>query len=209
MNQIALAYHKNTMTTNSGKKRPKILRSKEDKILESIQAGHYEMAFTKMYDYFPKIKKMLLSYGASEDDAKDIFQEAIIIMSNKLEYPAFVLDAKISTYLYSVSRYLCKDVMAKKNKVIPIDKFHSLTEDLVEDYEEKESKFEQIDTVLQQLGEKCKNILIAYYYKKKSMKEIAEAFNYSTVNSAKNQKYKCLERAKKMVIEPQLKSQEI
>jgi len=196
MNHLVATY--NNMSVAKEKSKPQFLRSKEDKIMELIKEGRYERAYTKMYDYYPKIKKMLLNFGASEDDAKDIFQEAILIVSNKLEDPTFQLDAKISTYLYSVSRYVCKDHMAKKNKIVSIDQFHSLTEDIVEDHEAKERQFERIDQILNDLGEKCKQILIAYYHKKKSMKDIAKEFNYSTVGSAKNQKYKCLERAKKM-----------
>jgi len=177
--------------------------------MDHIQAKEFERAYTSMYNYYPKIKKMLVNYGANEDDAKDIFQEAILILSNKLEDPHFRLDAKISTYLYSVSRYLCKDFMAKKNKIVAIDQFHSLTEDIIEDHGEKEAQFEKIDRILKDLGERCKQILVAYYYKKKSMKEIAKEFEYATVNSAKNQKYKCLERAKKMAAENVLKIKEL
>lgn len=196
MSQLVATYEQ--MGVTKEKRKSSFLKSREDKIMDLIRAEKFDLAYAKMYDYYPKIKKMLLNFGASEDDAKDIFQESILIVSNKLEDSTFQLNAKISTYLYSVSRYVCKDFMAKKNKVISIDQFHSLTEEIVIDHEAREQQFDQMDQILQNLGERCKQILIAYYYKKRSMKEIAEEFQYATVGSAKNQKYKCLERAKKM-----------
>jgi predicted DNA-binding protein YlxM (UPF0122 family) len=41
-------------------------------------------------------------------------------------------------------------------------------------------------------------ILEDYYLHKKSMQEIAEKFGYTNAENAKNQKYKCLMRLKKL-----------
>lgn len=200
MSQLAIAYIENEMTEKKSAKKG-LFRSKEDKILDAVLAGDLDQAFRKMYDYYPKIKSMLLSYGASEDDAQDIFQEALLVMTDRLQKPDFVLNAKLSTYLYSVCRFMCKDVIAKNGKTVDIDSFHSIAEEMVVEYEETEQQYAVVDSVLKQLGEKCMNILIGYYYKKKSMQELADEYGYATVNSVKNQKYKCLERAKKMAAE--------
>ena len=48
------------------------------------------------------------------------------------------------------------------------------------------------------LGEPCKSLLEAFYLKKKSMQEIAGSFGYTNSENAKNQKYKCLMRLKKL-----------
>ena len=201
MSQITLTYVDKKEMKDTSSSRKGIFRSKEDKIMDRFESGDEEGAFKLLYDYFPKIEKMLLGYGASEDDARDIFQEALIILSNKVHQPDFEIKAKISTYLYSMCRFMCKDVIKSKKHTVDIDQFHTLHEEVVTDHEQKEEQFEQVDEILKQLGEKCMRILIGYYYKKKSMKALAEEFGYATVNSAKNQKYKCLERAKKMAIE--------
>jgi hypothetical protein len=51
------------------------------------------------------------------------------------------------------------------------------------------------------LGEPCKSLLEAYYLQKKSMLEIAGDFGYTNADNAKNQKYKCLMRLKKLFFE--------
>jgi hypothetical protein len=51
---------------------------------------------------------------------------------------------------------------------------------------------------MQNLGEPCKSLLESYYLQKKSMVAIAEEFGYTNADNAKNQKYKCLMRLKKL-----------
>jgi hypothetical protein len=46
------------------------------------------------------------------------------------------------------------------------------------------------------LGEKCKQILILFYFKKESYKKIATLLDFSDDKIAKNQKYRCLQKAK-------------
>ena len=48
------------------------------------------------------------------------------------------------------------------------------------------------------LGEPCKSLLEAYYLRKMNMQEIAFSFGYTNAENAKNQKYKCLMRLKKI-----------
>jgi len=48
------------------------------------------------------------------------------------------------------------------------------------------------------LGEPCKSLLEAFYMQKRSMQEIASGFGYTNSENAKNQKYKCLMRLKKL-----------
>jgi hypothetical protein len=48
------------------------------------------------------------------------------------------------------------------------------------------------------MGEPCKTILEDYYIRKMSMQDISEKFGYTNAENAKNQKYKCLMRLKKL-----------
>jgi hypothetical protein len=55
-----------------------------------------------------------------------------------------------------------------------------------------------MDRALNSLGEPCKSLLKAFYIEKKSMDQIALLFGYTNADNAKNQKYKCLMRLKKL-----------
>ena len=74
-------------------------------------------------------------------------------------------------------------------------------EDELETFEEKNKEFLLMDRAMQHLGEPCKSLLESYYLQKRSMVEIATDFGYTNADNAKNQKYKCLMRLKKMFFE--------
>ncbi|HMP88352.1 MAG TPA: sigma factor, partial [Lacibacter sp.] len=63
--------------------------------IESLYLQHYGM-----------IQAFVVNNNGSSDDARDIFQEAMILLYEKAQDPAFELNCKIKTYLYSVCRRL-------------------------------------------------------------------------------------------------------
>lgn len=71
-------------------------------------------------------------------------------------------------------------------------------EDDLKAHREREVHYEQLDTALDQLGEPCRSLLKAFYHQDKSMQEIAADFGYTNPENAKTQKYKCLNRLRKI-----------
>jgi DNA-directed RNA polymerase specialized sigma24 family protein len=71
-------------------------------------------------------------------------------------------------------------------------------EEDLELHEKRDAEFAIMERALGSLGEPCKSLIEAYYIQKKGMTEIAEAFGYTNADNAKNQKYKCLMRLKKL-----------
>jgi RNA polymerase sigma factor (sigma-70 family) len=71
-------------------------------------------------------------------------------------------------------------------------------EEEMEDHNRRNSEFNVMERAINNLGEPCKSLLEAYYMEKKSMQEIAANFGYTNADNAKNQKYKCLMRLKKL-----------
>ena len=65
-------------------------------------------------------------------------------------------------------------------------------------FEKKDAAFAIMDRSLNSLGEPCKSLLEGYYLNKKGMQELASQFGYTNADNAKNQKYKCLMRLKKL-----------
>jgi len=51
---------------------------------------------------------------------------------------------------------------------------------------------------MQLLGEPCKTIIEDFYIHNRSMQQICENFGYTNSDNAKTQKYKCLQRLKKL-----------
>jgi hypothetical protein len=55
-----------------------------------------------------------------------------------------------------------------------------------------------MDRALNSLGEPCKSLLEGFYIKDLDMQTLAKDFGYTNADNAKNQKYKCLMRLKKL-----------
>ena len=73
----------------------------------------------------------------------------------------------------------------------------SVDEDM-EEHDRRNSEFGMMEKAMSGLGEPCKSLLEAFYLQKRSMQEIATSFGYTNAENAKNQKYKCLMRLKKL-----------
>ena len=143
----------------------------------------------------------ILNNNGSYDEAKDIFQEAMITLYEKAKSDSFVLTCQIKTYVYSVCRRLWLKRLQQLNRTNTgtenYDQTVSVEEDL-ELHERRNAEFNMMERALNSLGEPCKSLLETYYLQKKGMNEIASMFGYTNADNAKNQKYKCLMRLKKL-----------
>lgn len=181
---------------------------RDQHILKLIRNGKHSKALDQLYKNYPAVRTLITSKGGNEEDARDVFQEALIIFCEKAIDPNFTLTAATSTYLYSVSRFVWSDRLKKKKKeVLQFDTSFSATEITDMEYHiEMETKYREMDHILEKIGQKCKEILQSFYFKKKDMKTIAAEMGYNSDKIAKNQKYKCLEKAKKMALIPMTES---
>lgn len=161
-----------------------------------------EDALNRLYiGYFPMILQFILNNNGDEEDAKDVYQEAIIVLYNKIKGGNFELSSKLKTYIYSVCRRLWLKKLAqqsrKTSKLSDFEDVIAIEVDL-EQHEEKDLQFEKMGSALQSLGEPCKTIIEDFYMKGLSMQDICEKFGYTNTDNAKTQKYKCLQRLKKL-----------
>jgi RNA polymerase sigma factor (sigma-70 family) len=151
--------------------------------------------------YFPMILQLVLNNNGNEDDAKDIYQEAIIVLYNKVKRGDFELSAKLKTYIYSICRRLWLKRLKQMNRYggdIKDFEDHFTVEEEVERHQERDLQLSKMADALQLLGEPCKTIMEDFYMNNRSMQEICERFGYTNADNAKTQKYKCLQRLKKL-----------
>jgi RNA polymerase sigma factor (sigma-70 family) len=161
-----------------------------------------EEALNKLYiGYYPMVLQFILNNSGDEADAKDVYQEAIIVLYDKIKSGSFELSSKLKTYLYSVSRRIWLKKLAQQSKktsnIADFEDVLMVDEDF-EIHEEKDRQFDQMKTALESLGEPCKTIIQDFYIHSLSMQDICEKFGYTNTDNAKTQKYKCLQRLKKL-----------
>ncbi len=151
--------------------------------------------------HFPMVLHFINSNSGTEDEAKDIYQEAFIILYENLQKTDFQLNCKIKTYIYSICRRLwLKNLYVKSKFLGKIDDFEDFIifdQEPIDD--NSEIAFNQMEEALTKLGEPCRSVLEDYYLNKLSMNQIAEKMGYTNADNAKTQKYKCLNRLKKLM----------
>ncbi|GAB3821245.1 RNA polymerase sigma factor [Pontibacter rugosus] len=179
----------------------KSLYETDEAIMEGIRLGD-DKALAHLYKlYFPVISHFIMSNSGTDDEAKDIYQEGVIVFYEKVKENSLELTCQIKTYLYSVCRRLWLKRLAEKGRYATrLDESESFVpvEEEVQQHEEQERQFGVMGDALLQLGEPCRSLLEDYYIRTQSMQDITDKFGYTNSDTAKNQKYKCLQRLKKI-----------
>lgn len=147
----------------------------------------------------PMVYKLIIDSGGKLVDAKDIFQEGILaaflnIRSGKYQPSS---NAKFSTYLIQICKFKWYDLnkssyMKKKSD----EEMKDISDESEWNGEsEVEERIRHLYQLLGHLGERCKKILHFFYWEKMSIEEIGLAMGLEA-NSAKNQKYRCMQKLK-------------
>jgi RNA polymerase sigma factor (sigma-70 family) len=171
----------------------------DHQVINLLRSGSNSKALKALYRSFPMMEKLIRTNGGTRQDAEDIFQEALIILCTQVREKNFRLTAKLSTYLFSICRYLWKDASKKRKLDILPDFDTGLTraeEEALDVWREADQQVSLAEKVLLELGDRCRELLLLFYNGGLKLKDIAARMGYSSENTAKNQKYKCLEAAR-------------
>jgi RNA polymerase sigma factor (sigma-70 family) len=177
------------------------VNDQEKVLLEGLASNDTNAIETIYRENYPVIQAYIIKNNGYTDDARDIFQEAMIILFEKAKSSSFILNCQIKTYLYSVCRRLWLKKLQQQNKYHPAIEMIQETvpvEEEIEWHEKRNDEYNQMENALLKIGEPCKSLIEAFYIHKKSMPEIAASFGYTNADNAKTQKYKCLVRLKKI-----------
>ena len=166
------------------------LATNDKHAIEAIYRGNYS-----------GIQSFVLNNNGSVDEAKDIFQEAMIALYEKSLTGNFELTCQLKTFIFSICRRLWLKRLQQMQKYnVPTDNIGEVVavEEELEAHEKHNADFTLMENAMSKIGEPCKSLLEAYYINKKHMQEIATEFGYTNADNAKTQKYKCLMRLKKI-----------
>jgi len=149
-------------------------------------------------EFFYKVNNFIRNNSGNDEDASDIFQEAIIIIFRKLKEDIKALENRqFQTYLFSVCRFLWLRQLEKRR--IENEKFTDslpFREDTYnEDFLETVSKNERYSLYqkhFRNLGTDCQKIM-QLFFEKVPLKQIAQIMGYKSEKYAKKRKYKCKE----------------
>ena len=147
---------------------------------------------------FDTIKGFVIQNSGTEDDAKDVFQDGLIALMSNLKKEKFKGNSTLKSYLFSICKNLWYQKIRKNKKTETIGAAEELPEEDA-DSVDNEKRYYVMQEKFKKLGKKCQQLLIEFYYKKKSMRELQELYGLGSEQAAKNKKSRCLKKLSEMV----------
>ena len=170
-------------------------------ILKGIREKDNKVLYFIYQESYPAIKKHIVNNSGNAQDAKDVFQDAIVIIYNKSNYNDFNLDCDFSTYLYSVCKLLWLQELKKKkdekSNIKELKELQKYQDDIIESDGVSE-KYAIYHKYINKLDYDCRKVLRLFYDGVK-VKEIANIIGYRNEHIARSKKFKCKEKLLKWI----------
>ncbi len=167
---------------------------KDSEILEKIGQGDEGVLDHLYKKHYRMMLKIVLKNNGTEEEAQDIYQEALVAFWQKAASGKLVLTSKISTYLYSICNNLWLKELERKSRLV--------NEEFDGEEKQQHDRNENVAIVqscIAELGETCQKILTYYYFDGLSMSDIAAKMNFANTDTAKTKKYKCKKRLDNLI----------
>jgi RNA polymerase sigma factor (sigma-70 family) len=166
----------------------------EKEIFDRICRGD-EKALEVLYKkYYRMMTKMVINNSGTEEEAMDIYQDALVVFWQKATSGKLVLTAKISTFIYSICQNLWRKELERKRRLAYEAKDSAISMDF-----ETDEKARNIRKCIDGLDETCKKVLMFYYFDGLGMQEIADKLGFANTDTAKTKKYKCKKKLDELV----------
>jgi RNA polymerase sigma factor (sigma-70 family) len=160
----------------------------------------------KLYEkFFYLIKDGTFKHKISQEDASSVYSDTIIAVIDAIVNQKFQEKAQLKTYVYQIFNNKCVDLIRKNstnkesvNQGFSIDDLALQMPDdakLIIQQLSEEFEFDKLKKQLVMIGEKCKQMLMAWS-EGFSDREIAVMLEYNSPQVAKTSRLRCLEKLK-------------
>lgn len=172
---------------------PGIKRLNDEQLVIAIKNGDKEAMVQLYKDNYLPVHNYVLKNSGSADDAQDVLQDATIVVWEKIQNDTLELKAKLSTFIFAISRNLWLKRLGKLGRQVQMDgtKTANLAEP-TDDFHQQDRKL--VVDMMEQLGTKCKEVLNLYYFEGLDMASIAERLDYNNADTVKAKKHQCFKQ---------------
>ncbi len=172
--------------------------------LKESSIKYCEQALNLVYaNYYTMIENFVLQNNGNKDDAKDVFQETVMSLYRNVKNDKYSLDSKLSTYIFSIGKNNWYKKLRKNGRMSHLkeEQHHQISsdEDIQADIEYTEQQ-KLIGKLLHKAGEECSKLLKLFYFEKMRMVKIANVFDFSSEQVAKNKKNKCMKKLRAVIL---------
>jgi RNA polymerase sigma factor (sigma-70 family) len=180
-----------------------MMRNPTEKALITGIRNHNSAILEHVYTtYYPIIEGYIIHNQGDREQAKDVFQEAMIVVYNRIKSSELTLTCKFGTYLYSI----CKNIWMQERKkyLLHADKLRQ--QPLVvndpgpgDDPLLQKHLTELFNKHFDELSQDCQKIL-NMYFNNFNVEDIRSAMNYKDLHHAADRKYRCKKSLIKRIV---------
>lgn len=165
----------------------------EKEIINGIIAENDDVFLYIYKNSYRPVRHLITTNNGNEEDARDIFQEALFILYKKLKSNNLRLYCSVSTFIYSIARLLWLKELKIRGKEVSgynnYDNYIDESSNIIKTYEYNE-RLSLYRRIFEQLSEDCKKIL-QMVMKSFTISEITKIMGYSSEQHTKNRRYRC------------------
>ncbi len=170
----------------------------DEQILKGI-LRHDNLVLAHVYkQHYYIVNNFVRRNQGDEDDASDIFQEAIIVIYRKLKENDLLFENRsFESYLYSVCRFLWLKQLEKRrlekekiNNSLPFQE--EIYDDNLLSVIEKNERYLLYQKHFKNISTDCQKIL-QLFFDKVPLKQISQIMGFKSEKYAKTRKFKCKE----------------
>jgi len=138
-----------------------------------------------------KIEGFIVKKGGDLEIARDIFQEAMMVIYNKIRDRKLVLTCSFSTYLFAICKNLwLQEVRSRSYKVLDHSQLDNMVEEPGEDEELNHELLELVKYHFSKLSKDCQKVL-ELHFKRESLTDICKVLGYKDEKYTADRKYRC------------------
>ncbi len=170
--------------------------TQDDSFVIGLKMRDEKVIYETYVAYFPTVEKYILMNSGAPQDAEDIFQDTVLVLINYVAKDNFTLTCSLKTLIFAIARRLWLKQLRQRARNETIRELEIDQPDFIVDWEEverSEKKYNSIPEVLSRISIHCSGLLKQLFLTGK----IPE--HYKNNHSLRNQKYKCLEQARKVM----------
>ncbi len=178
---------------------------REDSTIEGFRNNDREIMERVYTEVFPLVRAHVLGNSGDLEQAKDIFQESFVACWKNIKEDKF-MEGSLNGYLFSIARNKWTDHLRSprfKRTVSMGTVSHGFPGEGPSQEQEgpqDPGREDRLQKALTRLGQGCRELLDMFYYQRRSMEEIAKELGIAPA-SARNQKYRCMEKLRNMGLE--------
>jgi RNA polymerase sigma factor (sigma-70 family) len=143
--------------------------------------------------YFQSVRRFIVSNNGNDEDARDLFQDVLLVLFQKARDKHFKLSCALGTYLFSVARFLWLKELGKRKwvsyKAIDYEEFIDADSDIVL-VSEKNERLLLYRKCFEKLSSGCRKVL-TLFIEGFSIAEITVMMGYKSEQHTKNRRYRC------------------